>query len=488
MKRFLCLLTALFTSFSMLTSCGSETDNSNQTTGPYTGATSSVQTTEEDRSMLDDLGEFNFNGYEFKMFSENNSGYCNSNLNFTEETGELINDAIYLRNRTIEERFNFTFKEIVGSNGTADANAVRASISAGDDAYDIVTLHMTRTFPMAMDGLLHPVSALPHIDLTKDYWFKDLNNSITVANYKFFATGMYDLTTYDYTHLLLFNKTILSDNELEDPYKLVKSDNWTFDKYSELAKAATKDLNGDGIFDGSDRYGLVSRSNITLPAFWSGAGLRTVEKDASDIPYLNVGKEAFITVISKAFEITWDNNSWYTKSGTNQSDSDKMFLNNQGLFLESSLFFIDNLRAMETDFGILPFPKYSKSQENYYCWTSCTPAVVPITADSKALERASVILEAMSCESMKTVIPAVYEVALMARHTRDEESADMLNIIFENLLLDWGISIWDTQIRNGLFSPMFAANDRNLVSKVEALDEVIKKLSESMVEAFKDIK
>ena len=88
---------------------------------------------------------------------------------------------------------------------------------------------------------------------------------------------------------------------------------------------------------------------------------------------------------------------------------------------------VDKLRAMETDFGILPIPKLDSSQEKWghtvgSRYTGVGMAV-PITA--RNLERTGHILEAICAESRYTTIPTYYDVSLKTKFARDEESSDI---------------------------------------------------------------
>ena len=61
---------------------------------------------------------------------------------------------------------------------------------------------------------------------------------------------------------------------------------------------------------------------------------------------------------------------------------------------------------------------------------------VPMTTSDP--ERTGIVLEAMAAESMYTVTPAYYDVALKGKYARDEESLDMLDIILESRCYDLG--------------------------------------------------
>ena len=155
-----------------------------------------------------------------------------------------------------------------------------------------------------------------------------------------------------------------------------------------------------------------------------------------------------------------------------------MFENNQALFNNSTFFYISALRSMEADFGIIPYPKYDEIQDGYFSRVEGGRAsAVPVTATDT--EMISVIMEAMSSASYDLVIPAYYEIALKGKVSRDAESEDMLDIIMNGRIYDLGDTYWCDQLRDGVFEPMFKANNRNFVSKMEAakpkLDEAIGK-------------
>jgi len=438
----------------------------------------------------DDLGEFNFDGYAFNMLTRNTTWY-HGLINTAEENGDPINDAIYLRNRRIEERFNFTFEEVPGNDSAQTTNIARNSILAGDNDYDIVSHNISICFTFAQEGLIYPITALPFVNLDKNYWDSKLTSDLMILNKIFFAVGSFELSGYDYTYSLLFNKKLFVDYDLEYPYNLVNTGKWTFDVFTEMIKTATIDVNGDGKFDADDKYGYLSSPKYVLPNFWIAAGLKTVEKDKDGIPYSAMGNTKFDEVFNRIFEMTYDTNAWYrnTLNSNFEERLNNMFINNQGLFMPCSFFFIDTLRGMETDFGIIPYPKYTETQESYLTpIESVVLAMTPITSTDEMLERTSVILEALAYESKSDVIPAYYNLTLKTKMTRDAESESMLDLIFDNRVFDFGHAIWFSQIRDGVFSVMYSSNNRNLASKLASMETTIQDLSDKIVEAFEKLK
>ncbi|MCL1794250.1 MAG: hypothetical protein FWG34_10295 [Oscillospiraceae bacterium] len=430
---------------------------------------------DEGDGLPDDL---DYGGHEFCIYTRENTAFYNYIVE--EDTGEILNDAVYRRARNVEGRLNVVFSE----NTYTDANAPRSLLLAGDTAYDMYNCRCSHALTFWMDGLTAEIFELPRIDLAKPYWNKTVNESISLNNRRHVAIGAANLTVYDFTYVLLFNKKLISDFGLLSPYTLVNSGQWTVDKMDEMMKAAISDLNGDGIFDKNDRYGYVARNSDVLPGFWIASGVRSVTKDENDVPVFSAGDERFINIFNKAFEVLWDTNAWYREKSPDAnvpSSSIELFTQNQSLFMDCQVSFIIKLRGMETDFGIIPYPKYDENQESYFARGAFYDAFM-VSKSNPDFDRTSAVIEALNSDSHKTVIPVYYDLCLKTRNSRDDESETMLDLIFGNLIFDLGDSIWVDRIRDAVFAGMFGGNNRNIASKLESMEKSVQKDIDKIIE------
>lgn len=485
MKKTLTLISVVFMVF-ILFSCSETKTNDNNIVNESENISDQEQfDNTETEPLSDDVPNINLDGYEFRILSSGETHAWHGIINIEEETGDLIEDNIYYRNLVIEERFNIVMSEVY------DVNKLRTSVNAGSDDYDFVTGWCDTMLTLYLEGLGYKFTEYDqYIDLNKPYWDLGLTNTLTFGEAIFFPVGAIDITTYDLIHVLLFNKDLISDFDLENPYNLVTSGNWTFDKYAEMVKQVGSDIDGNGVMDENDMYGLVSMVKYVLPCFWVAAGVETVTKTNDGLPQFTlIGDEKFASVIEKIFNITYDNDSWYKNTSDRNNYStvnDKIFMSNHTLFFNSTFKMIEDMRSMETDFGIIPYPKYTESQADYYTrMEGCFPFIVPITVSDPATTGA--IIEAMACESMKYIIPAYYEVSLKSKYTRDEESSKMLDIIFSNRVIDLGDSIWCGILRDGIFVDMFARNDRNLISQLEKVENKMTDAINKVLSALEDM-
>lgn len=473
----------------LITSCASETSNVNNNTATEDiGENQTISESDIKDNLVDNLGSYDFDEYKFTFFSRDfSTPMFNAALNRLEETGDVLNDELYRRNRRIEERFNIIFDEIVTSDG--NTTAARTAVLAGDNSYDVINTRCVYAFDYAQEGLLYSFNDLPEIDLSREYWDQNLKEELTIGNKNYFASGAFNLTSNDFTHVMLFHKGIAEDYQLDDLYTLVTDYKWTFDAMNSMMMQVTHDVNGDGIMDNSDMYGLLSAGKQIPPNLWISAGVRSVHKDNNDLPVFTMASdEKFHQVFEKIYSITWDNGAWFfTSDGaniTNQSIS--MFQNNQALFADMTCYVVKSFRAMDADFGIIPYPLWNEQQDSYYSRIEgCELFCVPVT--NANLEMTSVILEALASDSARNVIPAYYEVTLKGKYARDEQSEAMLDIVFNSLVFDYGDTIWCPGVRDGIFAPMYIANNRDLSSKIASLETTINTLIEKTVTAFNEL-
>lgn len=93
-----------FASFASFASCAEETVGSAETTAPEVTATA------EETEVGDDLPALDFDGYAFRIVTRE-VGHIDYKMNVDDINGEPINDAIYNRNRIIEQRFDTVITE-----------------------------------------------------------------------------------------------------------------------------------------------------------------------------------------------------------------------------------------------------------------------------------------------------------------------------------------------------------------------------------------
>ncbi len=434
---------------------------------------------DENTPDTDDLpATLNYGGYEFRICTRERT-FFHSNWLTDDFDGSRINDAIFSRQSAVAQRLGVTFTETL----VQDTEPARISIAAGTDEFDLVNARCASAWAYAEQGLVVPISELEYIDLEKSYWDDNLNAAMTVAGQMYFATGASNITAYDLTHALLFNKQMISDYGLELPYTLVENGEWTIEAFAEMTEDVTTD--SDGAED-ERVYGYLSQPKQVLPGFWIGAGILSIAKNEDDIPEFTLpGDDDFVDLFDTVYAMTYDSGAWFPNKSRDNADPVllDMFQTDRGLFYSTSFFYVESLRTMVTDFGILPYPKYDDDQDEYYSRIEgCELSCVPVTTVDKA--RTSAVLEALASCSATTVETAYYDIVLKKQAARDEDSSAMLDIIFANRVFDLGDTIWCDTLRDGVFETMFMNGNRNLASSLETVSSALTSKIEESVQNF----
>ena len=464
---------------------GGQQENNNQ---ENSGDTISGQADETDMFFTPELPDMHFEGYTFNILNTENDSvtWLLTQLESEEETGEAFNDAVYRRNRIAEEKYGINISEtLVVDYGQVNSNA-RRIIRAGGEDYDLYMLQAGDALSMAQDGSIVDYRDIPNVDLSKGYWDRDMVRDLSLGERLFVFSGDFNFTPYSATIVMFFNKKLHSDLQLPDVYQSVRDGKWTFDAFHNMAKTASADLDGNGVFNQYDQYGYMSLNFLLYPSFIISGGENFLKKNADDMPVLSVDGERFTSVYHKILSIMHDGNLLYDAdlAGRDHRHQDVMFPGNQALFWSELMNWAKILRDMEADFGILPHPKFNDTQEGYHS-VVFGPSFMLVPSTSGDLARTGVILEALCAESRKTVMPAYYDIQLQTITTRDEESGEMLNIIFSNRTYELGQLFFSGQVFDP-FNTMARANngdvgsyiDRNADRIETAIERVVERLAE----------
>ncbi len=432
--------------------------------------TSSQDTTsqEETRKWLDSIPELNFEGKTFTVAVYENPDARNHVFS-SEQDGDTINDAIYEATLNVSQRFNVNLEELVDDAYGGDS--FRTNVMAGDAPFHVANTRAPNALSYYAEGLVTPIDQLEYIDLSQPYWAAEANAALSINGAHYTALGDMNLSAYDLTHVLLFNENLITDYKLDSPFELVESGKWTFDKMYEMMNAVSDDINGDSIFDQNDQYGYSAYARVVAQNFWIAGGINTVAKDENDIYTLNLSNENVVNYLTKVTERIMGGNIAYFNDVDGYYDAMpdweiEMFKNDRVLFANSTLRYMESLRDMDTDFGIIPYPKQDEEQEKYYVRLGYWNApLVPVT--NAETEMTGALLEALNAEYNRVVRPKFFDTALKGKIARNEESVRMLDLILESRVIDVGDVLFSSSIRATL-TDVFSKGSTDYMSSIDA--------------------
>ncbi|MCL2096594.1 MAG: hypothetical protein FWH10_06800 [Oscillospiraceae bacterium] len=488
--KLLFVFLSLLISLTLIASCGDSGGSNNpgdnnpennpgDNNSGDSGENSGIEETTEEIFIEPDVPEKDYGGIDFNIIYPF-WGAFETQLFGDQETsmGTELDDAIWRRNKIIEDRLNINLNPIVlgirGSDAIKDIlPAVRRSVMAGDGSYDMAFIHpMCDLNSFAQGQLVRNWNKMPHVDLTKPYWNQSIADTLEINGVLLFASNDFIIPS---PSTVYFNKKLIQDYGLGNPYDYVKAGTWTWDVFSDMAKQVTRDLNGDGIFDAEDLYGLgLLLDGSGMISMMHACEQYIVKKDEGGVPVLDLMSEKLVSLIDKMYDLVWVGNQTYTwtvdvwNNVTMLDEMQNFFPRGHSLFnlASPSQGANEQYRAMEVDFGIVPYPKYSENQEKYISLNHAGLMLVP--QDVKDPEMVGIVAELMGSESKRYTIPAYYDVLLTHKGVRDDDSLEMLKIIFDNTVYDFGYN-YSNFTNTAYIVPRIIANQsRDVASFYEA--------------------
>ena len=444
MKKSIAILLALLM---MAGTLGCSSENAEEKETAQSDTTSSVGETDAQESETEEETEASvFAGIEEKKFDGRDFNFLYRTTEeyqfYAEEyTGDAINDAVHDRNLLVERTFDTKIVgiPIEGDWGQKDSylNSMKKSIQANDGAYDLIDGYAAVIGGAYADGLMMNLHDVSNLRPTSTWWSQLAVNELTVNGKLFGIPGDLSLNLWKNIHVMFFNKTVLENNGLEKPYDMVKNGKWTYDKYLEMNVGVARDLDGNGEVSLEDSFGSIYYDDLSFDNFHNAFDYSyTVKNDDGSIS-LDLDEQIMVDTYEKIRSLAYENPDVYYNKGGKVEGTIDVFTQNRALFFASVLGDAEKMRDMNSDFGIIPFPKLSEAQEQYKTTSRDNRSMFCIPTDVKDADFAGLITEALCVASNRGVVPVYYDTVLKGKVARDSESAEMLDIIRSGLNFDF---------------------------------------------------
>ncbi len=473
----------------VLTACGDTAQEPSQPNNEQNpGQTQTEAATAEAPLYDDQLPDQDMQGYQLTFFNYTDASldWALKDIDRTETTGDLVNDAIYHRNRRVEERFNAVISEIYSG---SVVDTFKREVTAGDTTFSVAQINDESLNGVHVAGCLETWDVLPYVDLTREWWNQDANATFRLGESQYAAVGDYNLAEYSKSYLYFFNKDLYQSLGFDDDlYQLVRDGKWTKDALLSIAKQVSRDLNGDGVMTEDDQYGLAETTKVHYQMLITGAGFKFVDVDKDGTPYFAVpGNERMLSYMQQLINDHKDTTWYYASPEGMGGVPNDVFKKGNTLFVSATMWNTEMYRDYAFDIGMLPAPKMDEAQERYYSiTTSGLVSVLPKTIADAEKEPVGILLEALAADSHYHVLPVYKEVTLQSKYARDAGSADMIDIIFDSQVFDLGVTIW-TDVRYTYMANVFHKLSDKLASLTETIDKKTVKAIQKTIDALDDI-
>jgi len=431
----------------------------------------------ETASPYDSLTPQNYDGYTFRFFTEG-SNYGITMMDAEDITAEVVNDAIYVRNRYIEKELNLVFSD-TWADWTEPRDRIKIMVTADTDEFDVMLMGVYLMASLKKEHMLN-LYDLSGINWNDPWWEKEIRDVYEIKGKLYFSHSPMNLHYYESLVPILFNKQIALERNIEDLYAVVREGKWTYDKMASIASGVIDDRNGDGVYKSTDDlFGIAASTNLV--AFMvPGGDCQIIVPDETGYPSFPGLTEKLTGIVSELAK-TFSTPNMLIENG----EYIREFQNQHSFFFLDTLGRVKDFRALDEDFGILPVPKYDEDQEKYISsiFNGALCFVVPSTCELG--ENTGTVLNYLSALSHRDLIPAYYEKNIQGQQMRDEDSVEMLNIMLSNIRADLSL-IFEWCGMNGTILSAAKNNGEGLASKFKAMEKAMGMTIDRMYSGYSD--
>ena len=449
MKQKIAFILAAAMMVSVLYACGESADGAKpaQTAAAQQGDTldTAAETEPVDVRLDSGLTDADFGGYKFNIMVHNT---ITNDFSAEEINGEPINDAEYNRMSVVQEKGNCVITPVVvTADNRGGQTPLKKTVQAGTNDYDLVCLSGYSSCNAIVAGILADLNKVENLDLSKPWWDQYVTQECTFGKSVFQMTGDLSIGDNRATFAIYFNKNMAENHSLPNFYEMVNNNTWTIDNFRVFAEAIDSDLDTDAdgghVNDKDDLYGIYIWDDIMM-GIVNASGIKCCTINADGEIELTLYSDKFVQAFDKftAYAYNKDVTCAYQRNGYDADYGVLAFRDGRALFYMANLGAATSFRDMENDFGIMPLPLYDESQDRYYnsaaSWSISLYSIPNNAWGDEDYARAGWITQALAYESLYTLTPAYYEVTLQNKVARDEESAKMLDLIFNTRTYDFG--------------------------------------------------
>ena len=487
-------LLVLLTALPVVSACGDKALET-ETNVQNTPVSDSVVTENSERAQYAEYAPVveDLNQYEYRIMCEEEDDTYNNQVLYDsdEATADTLNDAIYYRNLAVEEAYNCTITLITQDDVESFA---RKAVMAGLDFTDLLTSHnVEECGDMAATNYLLDLKSLPELCLEAPWW-DDSIEELSIFGKQYITTGSITIRDDIAMMCVLYSKKLATDFDIENLYEHVLNGTWSWDLMKSLCKDIYNDLDGDGVMGMADRYGVITHAH---GPFWMaiGANMQTVIYNEADETYTsnwmsddvyNKLNEYVDFFVSNPGVIISNGKKAESVFGDDSENIENVFRTDRALFWADSFGNTIALRDSESDFGLLPIPKWDEQQEEYCCPVTgdSYPLCMPNTIENQ--HAAALITEALAYESMFTLSPAFYDVFLDEKILRDEESLAVVDLMFASKKydFDWHLDITELDMN---VKSMVQKSKNSLVSTIASAERKSQNALNKYVAKYRDL-
>ena len=443
--RILALVLALMMIVTCFIACGGKEDDPNvvsTTTVANNGGEGDASTT---RDIYEShLTPTDWGGKAWNVLGRDSNQMTNYEIDADSLNGNVVNDAVFTRNEQIKTQYGIDVVGTIVSNPTSTADLL---YSGGEDLYHAVLYIPRDMIKHAQRGFFLDLNTVENIDLAHGAWDWQANEELSINGKLYIANSDFLIQAKARTYFMMYNRELFHTHEeyvdvfIED---FVESGDWTLEKFYEISSSGfASDLDGGGAGGKNDQWVLCADGSNVTRNFAFGAGYRVCKNNDGILELVPVDDKT-VSMVSEIMKVTREATMTLEPGMFQPLDyalGIDTFADGRSLFLSDlpSSFDLSLGSSIDFEYGILPYPKYDKEQPAYYTqfnYENGSCVGIPYTVSDVPF--AGYALEAVTEASTKTSLEAFIETKCKLHHSYDQKCADMLDILYDNVVYDVG--------------------------------------------------
>ncbi len=384
--------------------------------------------------------------------TDNDGFHLRSIRSDDEESEDTVDVAVRERNAKIEAYFNCTIEVVDYITGGLN-KTIQSQLLAGVSEYDILGARQYDDVQLALRGIVYDLSklevdypeAVGYMNLDAEYWPQTYNDGLQVGNGRYWVTGdlclRYSGGYYCYfVNHIMYNE--LLKDQYGDVYDLVRTGQWSLDLLTQMSVACWEDTDNSDTTSVGDRLAIAQpvHDNTNGLAISSGVQFSYRYDDGTVELTFHSGNSLLISFMEKFYGLLSTQGVY--DYGSDMATAMKKFAAGEAVFAGGRLNQAElYLQEMDENYGILPNPKLSAAQTDYYSSIHDGVSLYGINNASQQIPYAALILEAMEMESRKTVRPAYFESAVKIKYSRGGDDAEMIDLMDRTAYSDF-VYVW----------------------------------------------
>ena len=187
------------------------------------------------------------------------------------DTLSMVGRTSLQRWAEVEEKYDVRMEWVQVPNPQIALEKMITTAMIGEPFADVVYLEASSVIPaLAEKNLVLPLD--DYFDFSQPKWRE------TTEGYPQYRGKIYGITPFRLGggSGLWYNKTFFKREGFPDPRELQEKGQWTWDEYLKIARAATRDTDGDGTVD---QWGIAIGYELEYPIIWSNGAYIVDESD-----------------------------------------------------------------------------------------------------------------------------------------------------------------------------------------------------------------